>query len=208
MGVPRAIVGETRSTLKRRRWERGRAIVGKGKARTNADQPRRAEGIPLAEGEPEGRTSGGATAFQPPSWDFFSHKPLGADSGIVEPLGKRERRPQTPPRRAFWGNDLEGTNTGTLLARSPKRRGAAGADSFFSLSLESANARPRQERDKPPTSHRTSQQKRKGRTTRLATHDPTDDNQDNLEHTTKSARAQPSAGRLAANAADAAGIGD
>ena len=47
---------------------------------------------------------------------------------------KREREPKTPTRRAFWGNDLEGTNKGTLLAQCPKRRGAAGvADFFFSV---------------------------------------------------------------------------
>ena len=63
-------------------------------------------------------------------WGRVSHKPLGA--GVESrAVVKRERRPQTPPRRAFWGNDLEGTNKGTILARCPKRRGAAGADSFF-----------------------------------------------------------------------------
>ena len=45
-----------------------------------------------------------------------------------------KRRPRAPPRRAFWGNDLEGTNKGTLLAQCPKRRGASGvADFFFSV---------------------------------------------------------------------------
>ena len=43
--------------------------LGSRAAHFNAAQPRRAEGIPLAEGEPEGRTSGGATAIQPSSWD-------------------------------------------------------------------------------------------------------------------------------------------
>ena len=78
--------------------------------------------------------------------------PLGAGvSGIVEAFAKRLTSPQTPPRRAFWGNDQVGTNTGTFIARSPKRRGAAGLVSF-SLSLGNANARPRRERDNPTAS--------------------------------------------------------
>ena len=64
---------------------------------------------------------------------------------------KRERRPQTPPRRAFWGNDLEGTNTGTFIARTPKRRGAAGLGSFLSLVGESREP-ARREWDEPPAS--------------------------------------------------------
>ena len=54
MGVPEAAVGERRSTTQRRQWERGRDIVGKGKAHFNANAA-----------APRPR----ATDIQPPSWD-------------------------------------------------------------------------------------------------------------------------------------------
>ena len=50
LGVPRAIVGETRSTLKRRRWESPKPPFGR--ARQAPTPPRR--GYPLAEGDPKG----------------------------------------------------------------------------------------------------------------------------------------------------------
>ena len=50
-----------------------------------------------------------------------SHSLLGADRGRIEPLGNANADPK---RRARWGNDQAGTNTGMILARSPIGRGA------------------------------------------------------------------------------------
>ena len=70
----------------------------------------------------------------------FSHKPLGAGKRNWRAVGEARTQAQTPPRRAFWGNDLEGTNTGTLLAQRPFGRGAR-AEFFFLCRWESRRKR-------------------------------------------------------------------
>ena len=101
-----------------------------------------------------------ATAIQPPSWDFSrtcSWARIEESRAVV----KRERRPQTPPRRTFWGNDLIGTNRGHFSHKAPKgganidrplgrfakqsRKSRAGAESFFSVVGE-REIRPRRRR--------------------------------------------------------------
>jgi len=170
-GVPEAAVGERQSTTQRRQGERGRAIVGKSKARLNANAaaPRR-----------------GATAIQPPSWDFFSHKPLGAGKRNWRAVG--ERRTPTPNAAAprLLGQRLSlGRTRGLSSHEAPKGAARRGLIPF-SLSLERAKVAPRRERDNPTASL-------------LATRPPT--TKTTGSKTTKSARAQPSAGRLAALAA-------
>ena len=86
----------------------------------------------------------------------FSHKPLGAGKRNWRAVG--ETRTPTPNAAAprFWVNDLEGTNTGTLLAGRPKRRGATGLIPFFLCRWKSRTPTP----------------KRMGQPTRLATRLP------------------------------------
>ena len=85
-----------------------------------------------ADARPNAPAPRGNAQFSP-QWGLRSHCPSARGSGIAEAFLNRERQPQTPPRRARWGNDQVGTNTGMLLARSPIGRGAAGLRSFFSV---------------------------------------------------------------------------
>ena len=125
--APEAAVGERQSTTQRRQGERGRAIVGKSKARLNANAaaPRR-----------------GATAIQPPSWDFFSHKPLGAGKRNWRAVG--ERRTPTPNAAAprLLGQRLSLGRTRGLSSHDAPKGAARRGLIPFSLSLERANADP------------------------------------------------------------------
>ena len=120
-----------------------RATLGTNGARTNRARGWEAQGNSLGkrEAQRQRRRAEGQRTIQPPSWDFSRTCPSARESGIGEAFGKAITQPQTPPRRARWGNDQVGTNTGMLLARSPIGRGAAGAE-FLALSLERAKRSP------------------------------------------------------------------
>ena len=105
-------------------------------------------GIPISRvGESQGTTqrprAEGQRTIQPTLGTTLALAPRRGGSGIGKAFAKRLTSPQTPPRRAFWGNDLVGTNTGTSIARSPKRRGAAGADFLFLCRWKSRTPTPK-----------------------------------------------------------------
>ena len=111
------------------RQERDNQLGGGG-----VGNPNRARwGIARHEPTPPSRPRRGATHNSADFGDYSRTRPSARGSGIAEAFLNRERQPQTPPRRARWGNDQVGTNTGILLARSPIGRGAAGLRSFFSV---------------------------------------------------------------------------
>ena len=75
----------------------------------------------------------GATHNSADFGDYSRTRPSARGKRNWRGVCKAITQPQTPPRRARWGNDQVGTNTGMLLARSPIGRGAAGLRSFFSV---------------------------------------------------------------------------
>ena len=103
---PKPPLGKRNAPRQRRQGERGRAIVGKTR---RALQRQRRRAAPRGNGNSAAKLG------------LFSHKPLGAGLVVVKPLGNANADPK---RRARWGNDQAGTNTGMILARSPIGRGA------------------------------------------------------------------------------------
>ena len=68
----------------------------------------------------------GQRIIQPSFGVSLALAPRRGGSGIVEAFLNREREPQTPPRRAFWGNDFHWTLGGHISHNAPKgaaRRG-------------------------------------------------------------------------------------
>ena len=163
MGVPRAIVGGTRTHEPTPRKGTRQSHRWKDAPRTSTPTPpRRAEG---------------QRQFSHRVGTFLAQAPRRGGGGC-RAVGKRESRPK---RRAAAPTALLG-QVGTSLALW---RGGAGANP---LSLWNAKPRPRRDWDEPPATPRTSPTKRKGRTTRLAPQHPRQQ-QDNLEPTTCSPRA-------------------
>ena len=112
---------------------------------------------------PKGHASGRANGQSKVSWGSILAQAPRRGERNWRAVG--ETRTPTPNAAAprFWVNDLEGTNTGTLLAGRPKRRGATGLSLFFSV-VGNRERPPRRERDDPLASqpNRAAQPKQPG----------------------------------------------
>ena len=127
----------------------------------SGNSPSEAKGLPRANA-PAPRGNAQFARF----WGTLSQSPSARGKAELARRLRGEVEPQTPPRRARWGNDQVWTNTGTSLAESP-HAGGRGAEVFFSVVLK---------RDKPPPLARF-QSRFLSRSlsflSRFSTHDPT-----------------------------------
>ena len=111
-----------------------RATFGRSKARPNRAREWESQSRSLEERErtTQRPRAEGQRTIQPSLGITLALAPRRGGSGIGEAFVRRLRNPKRR-RAALLGNDQVGTNTGTILAQRPKRRGAAGLRSFFSV---------------------------------------------------------------------------